>query len=214
VAHYEAQIIAPPAAPPSIQDQWRAEQRWAEHEHAYAETGPPAPLGPPCPRVPHTCPPVANNGGGYAQMAPPPPAPPPVRDDWRADERRAERAYAETPPPLPPPPHAERAPPPPAYADRERHDGYVYQRSESEHSSGWSYSEQDGQGRYQHWDDGDGRRPPPRPPCPRADHGCSADPPAYADGAAQWQDGSYGHVYPVAGRDAQGYLVWPGKTPQ
>jgi len=200
LADYDAQIIAPPPPPPSVREEWRAEQRRAEH--AYAEAGPPlapppADNGPPCPRIHHTCPPVSNYDGGYAQAAPPPPAPPPVREAWR-EERRDDRAYAETPPPAPPPAFAER------------HDGYAYQRSESEHTSGWSYSEQDGQGHYQHWDDGDGRRPPP--PCPR--QGCRADPPAYADAPGQWQDGSYGHVYPVAGRDAEGYLVWPGKTPQ
>jgi hypothetical protein len=36
----------------------------------------------------------------------------------------------------------------------------------------------------------------------------------YAAGAGVWTDGSYGPVYKVAGRDAYGFLVWPGKTPQ
>jgi hypothetical protein len=33
-------------------------------------------------------------------------------------------------------------------------------------------------------------------------------------GEHQWRDGSYGEVVQYAGRDAYGYLVWPGKTPQ
>jgi hypothetical protein len=33
-------------------------------------------------------------------------------------------------------------------------------------------------------------------------------------GEGQWRDGSYGEVVEYAGRDAHGYLVWPGKTPQ
>ncbi len=117
-----------------------------------------------------------------------------------------------------------------------------YDRTESRSDSGWTYSEQDGQGTSHSWNDtpppvhehsegywdgqGDGRSGPPCPP-PQGAYGCAgdspADPPhparrdppqAYADGAGQWQDGSYGQVYPVTGRDAQGYLVWPGKTPQ
>jgi hypothetical protein len=175
---------------------------------------------PPCPRVDHGCP-----QDGW------------TRDGWpRRDERRREQDYAETAPPAPPAPPAEEW-------DR-RHDvavthgGYVYDRTESRSDSGWTYSETDGQGAYQswndtppptrehreaYWDGRDGAGPPPCPP--QAAAGCGGDPPAdppprrdpppgYADGPGQWQDGSYGQVYTVSGRDAQGYLVWPGKAPQ
>jgi hypothetical protein len=33
-------------------------------------------------------------------------------------------------------------------------------------------------------------------------------------GDGQWRDGSYGAVTEYSGRDAHGYLVWPGKTPE
>jgi hypothetical protein len=33
----------------------------------------------------------------------------------------------------------------------------------------------------------------------------------YRSGGGQWQDGSYGAVSSYSGRDASGYLVWPGK---
>ncbi len=33
-------------------------------------------------------------------------------------------------------------------------------------------------------------------------------------GDGEWRDGSYGQVVEYAGRNAHGYLVWPGKTPQ
>ena len=45
------------------------------------------------------------------------------------------------------------------------------------------------------------------PPCPNA---CSGS--AYQQG--EWRDGSYGAVSQVSGRDAYGYLVWPGKAPE
>jgi len=86
--------------------------------------------------------------------------------------------------------------------------GYAYQRQETVHDSGWSYRE----------DDSDGRQAAP-PPC---DRGCDQGQgyaqsqgyaQGYANGGGQWQDGSYGAVYRYSGRDAGGYLVWPGKTP-
>jgi hypothetical protein len=103
---------------------------------------------------------------------------------------------------------------------------YSYDRSVSERSGGWSYSERDGQGHVEHWGDADrgdhlmadreraererAEHDVRRGPCPPSpEHGC-----AYASGGAQWQDGSYGAVYEVSGRDAHGYLVWPGKTPE
>ncbi len=36
----------------------------------------------------------------------------------------------------------------------------------------------------------------------------------FRPGDSEWRDGSYGEVVEYAGRDAHGYLVWPGKTPQ
>lgn len=47
------------------------------------------------------------------------------------------------------------------------------------------------------------------PPCPirRRPHG-----PLFAAGRGMWRDGSYGAIFHVAGRDAFGYLIWPGKT--
>ena len=35
---------------------------------------------------------------------------------------------------------------------------------------------------------------------------------AIAPGDGVWRDGSYGAVAEYSGRDANGYLVWPGKT--
>lgn len=200
---------------------------------------------PPCVRH-HDCPRPPRYDGGYAQTMPPlappapryedrfaqmtpPPAPPPPREGWWRSHHGMDDRYAEmAPPPAPPipaPPPRPVAPPvrvaPPAAYAYEEHGaaaGYAYQRRETEHSSGWSYSEADGHGHYQHWDDHDGARPPPpRPPCPQT-HGCPGPgqypPAAYANGAGQWADGSYGQVYEMTGRDAHGYLVWPGKNPQ
>ena len=106
--------------------------------------------------------------------------------------------------------------------------GYSIERHESERSGGWRYSEQNGQGRYQAWGDARRRRPCP-PSVPVASCGAAHAPSgyaqggyaqseyasgAYASGEGEWRDGSYGRVYPYSGRDAAGYLVWPGKTGQ
>jgi hypothetical protein len=202
-AHHDCPPAAPyvEAAPPLIQvappapgydhEAWLREQRRDAHEareDAYADRE-----APPAPPPPHLRPVPPPHDEGYREH--------------REDVGPPAYAYRE---------QREETAPPPAYAYREdqgeERQGYTYQRSESEHSSGWSYSEDDGQGQSQHWDDGDAHRPPP---CPRADHRCGpAAPPPYANGAAQWQDGSYGQVYGVSGRNAQGYLVWPGKSPQ
>jgi hypothetical protein len=116
-----------------------------------------------------------------------------------------------------PPPRVifERAPaPPPVYygwQDRDEHGGYAFERSESERSGGWSYSEQDGHGRYERWGD----VPHHHRSCPPQvveEGGCAAA--AYAERNSEWRDGSDGDVYRFSGRDAYGYLVWPGKTPQ
>jgi hypothetical protein len=135
-------------------------------------------------------------------------------------DRWHERDYAQAPPPhreLPPPPAlAERQQQyveHPAYVERDHGvtaDGraYAYERRESEQSSGWRYSDENGQVRSEHWSDGDGHRDGGRPPCAdRCDGGS-----AYQ--AGEWRDGSYGAVSAYSGRDAYGYLVWPGKSPE
>ena len=124
--------------------------------------------------------------------------------------------------PMPPPPPIP-APPPRAYAWQDRHAGGGYSEERSEGAGGWSYSEQDGQGRYRHWGDhfagepaqaladrGDDHRgyrgdhwadAPRRGPCPPStEHACTAG----GHGQAE--------VYETAGRDAAGFLTWPGKT--
>jgi hypothetical protein len=105
---------------------------------------------------------------------------------------------------------------------------------ESERAGGWRYSEVDGQGHYQHWGDhfagepawgdrddnwrDDGRRDgawrddvhgqryqaAPRYRCP---------PPVPASSCGAGPGAPVRHSdAPVAGRDAAGYLTWPGKT--
>jgi hypothetical protein len=178
--------------------------------HVYAETQVEAPLPPPLP-------------------APPPVHAPPPR-------------YVERQPPPPPAPEPAPHPSVRVYALQDGHSGYRYQESEqqSERAGGWSYSEQDGHGQYRQWGDrfagepdrdgradgryvegrrddghgdswygnGDGQRrwaqaqPRYRCPPPVPTNSCSAGPNApvrHADVA-------------VAGRDAAGYLTWPGKT--
>jgi hypothetical protein len=147
-----------------------------------------------------------------APPAPPPPVYVPACPDRcpRAEDHQAWREHHD---------YAEAAPParvyerreehygyvnaPPAYAEREeRHveHGYAYERRETEQSSSWRSG--DGHDRYVE------RHEERRGPCPPSpDHGCSA---AAPDG--RWQDGSYGAVYQYSGRDAYGFLVWPGKN--
>jgi len=145
------------------------------------------------------------------RQTPPPPCPQgcPGPEAWRhagPPPTMAERAP-------PPAPMAQRAPPAPpmpapearAYAWQDGHAGGGYSIQRSERAGGWSYSEQDGQGRYHHWGDhfagdpghgwGEGSRRPV--PCPQACGG--------PRGQAE--------VYETAGRDAAGFLTWPGKTP-
>ena len=152
------------------------------------------------------------------ERAPPPPpkiiiehapAPPPQIVFERAPAPPPQVIY-ERAPPCP-----ERCPPPAPRAhgwqDRAASRGYMVERQTRERSGGWRYSEQNGQGRYQAW--GDARRRRPCPP-PVAAAGC-AGAATYASGEAEWRDGSYGsygQVYRYSGRDAVGYLVWPGKT--
>lgn len=200
-----------------------ADEAWAEGHHGWRHDGPPH--GPPERHV-------------YAEtqveapLPPPLPAPPPVRVP---PPRYAER-------PLPPPLPAPEPPPAPrpsvhVYALQDGHSGYGYRGSEqqSERAGGWSYSEQDGHGQYHQWGDrfagepdgradgryvegrrddgdswygdGDGQRrwaPAPhyRCPPPVPTNSCSAGPNAPV---------RHSNVA-VAGRDAAGYLTWPGKT--
>jgi hypothetical protein len=107
-------------------------------------------------------------------------------------------------------------PPPGRYGWQDREGGgVVIERRERERAGGWRYDEENGRGHYQAWGDGRrGRRCPPRVP----EGSCSSDA-GYGSGAyessayesGEWRDGSYGSVRAYAGRDAQGYLVWPGK---
>ena len=136
-------------------------------------------------------------------------------------------------PPAPPPQIVfERAPAPPpqviyerapacpdrcptggyGWQDRREGGGYGVQRYESERSSGWRYSEQDGRSRYQAWGDQPQHRRGGCPPQVVEEGGCAAaGGSAYAEGEGEWRDGSYGRVTPYSGRDAYGFLVWPGK---
>jgi hypothetical protein len=116
----------------------------------------------------------------------------------------------------------DRCPPSAAYGweDRSEGAGYAIERRESERAGGWRYSQRDGQPpRYEAWGDAPRRRPcPPQVPENRCSGAAAyASSSAYASGAyesgeGEWRDGSYGRVYPYSGRDAAGYLVWPGKT--
>ncbi len=144
-----------------------------------------------------------------------PPAPPPQVVFERAPAPPPQVIY-ERAPACP-----DRCPPAPyGWEDRSEGAGYAIERRETEHAGGWRYSEQDGRGRYEAW--GDARRRHPCPPSvPEAScagaaayaSGAHASG-AYASGEAEWRDGSYGRVYEYSGRDASGYLVWPGKTGQ
>jgi hypothetical protein len=127
-----------------------------------------------------------------------------------------------------PPPQViyERAPacpdrcPSAAYGWQDRQEGahYAIERRETERAGGWRYSEHDGHGHYQAWGDAPRhRRCPPQVPENRcsgaagyASDGYASS--AYGSGEREWRDGSYGRVYEYSGRDASGYLVWPGKT--
>jgi hypothetical protein len=198
--------------------------------HAWAEAAPPSPQviveqAPPQPQqvIVERAPPPAPQV--IIERAPPPPpkiiiehppAPPPQIVFERAPAPPPEVIYERAPacPDRCPPP----APRAYGWEDRAEGGGYRVERQESEHSSGWRYSEQDGQRRYQAWGDAPRRRPCP-PPVPAASCAAAAAyaqggyaSGAYASGEAEWRDGSYGEVYPYSGRDAGGYLVWPGKT--
>jgi hypothetical protein len=87
---------------------------------------------------------------------------------------------------------------------------FGFQGRDSDSHGVWVFVDRDGERHYQHL--GEAHIAPP--PCPPPhDVGCTAGE-SFQSGDGQWRDGSYGAVYQYAGRDAQGYLVWPGKTPQ
>jgi hypothetical protein len=168
----------------------------------YAERrAPPPPVyyqPPPCP---DRCP------EHFTEAAPPPPIvhAPVCPDRCPETQRYVEHEhYAAPPPPAPERDYALRA--------QGQSGGYVYERRETEHEGGWSYSDQDGQRHYEQW--GDGARGGGCPPAPDRGCGAAAGQAAYVSGDGQWRDGSYGAVYRYTGRDAYGYLVWPGKTPE
>jgi len=193
-----------------------AEESW---EHA----GPP-----PCPEhAEHGCPPSHHE---WAEAPPPPqvivehapPAPQQVIVERAPPPPQQIIIEREAPPPPKviiehapaPPPRVifEQAPRPPCCREEGRAGGsYLYERHETERAGGWRYAEQDGQRHYESW--GDVPHHHHRCPPPVGEGGCSgAAGGAYASGEAEWRDGSYGRVYPYSGRDAYGYLVWPGKT--
>jgi hypothetical protein len=199
-------------------------------DEAWAQGGPPR-----CPERAEHCP-----GAWRHDMGPPPHAYVEQERLPPQPERRAPFEHAPVPPPpapperhvfvehvpVPPPP-----PPPPAYAWQDREGGAV-QVERSEREGGWSYSEQGGRGHYEHWGDFDGRdghmdrrwaegrdddggrwddgaeRARHCPPAP--EHGCGMVAEHHAD--HEWRGGGDGG-YRVAGRDAHGFLTWPGKTP-
>lgn len=170
-----------------------------------------------------------------AQAPPPPPqviiereAPPPPKIIIEHAPAPPPQIVFERAPPPPPqviyeraPACPDRCPPPAAYGwqDRQQGDGNVTYRSETERAGGWRYSQQDGQPpRYEAWGDAPRQRPCP-PSVPNSSctggaayaQGAQASE-AYASGEGEWRDGSYGRVASYSGRDAYGYLVWPGKT--
>ena len=87
---------------------------------------------------------------------------------------------------------------------------FGFQGRDSDSRGVWLFVDRDGERHYLHLGEGHGAPPPCPPP---HDVGCTAGE-NFQNGDGQWQDGSYGAVYQYAGRDAQGYLVWPGKAPQ
>jgi hypothetical protein len=112
---------------------------------------------------------------------------------------------------------AQAAPPPRpsvhGYAWNDGHSGYAIeaQGMRSEREGGWSYSDVNGHRSFHRWGDrfagepgmggGPGMGPPPGRPCPPAVPVCGGGGPPPEE------------VYEEAGRDAAGFLTWPGKTP-
>jgi hypothetical protein len=214
--------------PPSVRDDRRMIRQYAAAPPPAPIVAPPPPPAPP-ERIyvqPAPPPPVVVEVGPtpparvyVERVAPPPPPPqayappcpdrcPPAyeHDGWRDQQARAEapalterRAYAETAPPREYSGHyGYLTPPPGAYQHHEEHYGYTsqdhayaYERRETEQSSSWRSS--DG-----HYVERSDDRRGPCPPSP--DHGCSAA----GDG--------YGAAHQYSGRDAYGFLVWPGKS--
>jgi hypothetical protein len=194
-------VVAPPPAPPE-----RVYVQPAPPPPVVVEVGPTPPARvyvervapPPPPRAyappcPDRCP-MSDGHDGWREH----------HDDAQAPPAYGRRAYAET---APPPAYSGRvehygyitsqSAPTAGYERHEEHygyqdHGYAYERRETEQSSSWRSSD----GHYaEHHDDRRG----PCPPSP--DHGCSAV-----------ADGGYGAVQQYSGRDAYGFLVWPGKS--
>lgn len=130
-----------------------------------------------------------------------PPAPPPQIIFERAPAPPPRVIYERAPCP-------ERCEAPGRYGweGREQGGGVVIERRERERAGGWRYEEQNGRGHYEAWGDARRDRRCPRGGCERGEGYASS---GYESG--EWRDGSYGGVQAYAGRDAHGYLVWPGK---
>lgn len=174
-----------------------AKEAWAEGRH------------PPCPRH---CP--GHDGWRHAG---------PDRDHDFAQNAPVPHVDARPspPPPAPPPPHVH------AYAWHDGDSGYRddERELESQRAGGWSYSEVDGRGHYQRWGDrfdgepgGEGRFDGDRDH-DRDHHWAEGPqrcpPPVPASACAAGRDPAPRHAdVAVAGRDAAGYLTWPGKTEQ
>ena len=173
-----------------------ADQAWAEGRH------------PPCP---HAC---------------------PGPEVWRRGGRPDNHDYAQSrplPPPIEharPPPAPATPPPPRAYAwqgDRSG-DRYEERDEQSERAGGRRYSEVDGRGQYEHWGDhfagepgwrdrDDGRQDDGRSERHWAAPRYRCPPPVPASSCTAGPDAPVRHSdVAVAGRDAAGYLTWPGKT--
>ena len=191
---------------------------------------------PPCPR---RCPPAegwrhAGAADDHIYAASPPvesrplPEPYPPREAWRPAPQPPlappRLAYQR---PMPPPPPA--APPRPsvhAYAWQDAQSGTRFEADEqdSERAGGWSYSETDGHGEYRHWGDhfagepdfagrADGRHGDDRGERHWAQRRYRCPPPVPASSCSAGPDAPVRHAdVAVAGRDAAGFLTWPGKT--
>jgi hypothetical protein len=152
----------------------------------------PAPAPPPPPASP-------------VRASPPVPAAPPARayawQDNHSGHRDGERVD-----------QSERAPPRPlaqAWQDGHSRYGDDERVQERERAGGWRYSEVDGQGHYQHWGDHFAGEPQWRDRVENDRDIASRD-----DGFGERRfDAPVRHSGPpAAGRDAAGYLTWPGKT--
>jgi hypothetical protein len=209
----EEQLPPPPQAPGA--DAWR-DDHWQGHadhdaddDEAWAHPAHDGQVAPPPPRVPGSDAWRDGRWRGHADHAAVDAL---ARDDQRGDERPGYLDHR--------PPGRDHLAMDGYLTDRREaygargggHYGYLYQRDEQASSSGWSYSDVDGRVRERRWSEsdqggGDGQGGYASGWTGRDGHG----------GDTRWRDRSYsdssGDLYEYAGRDAQGYLVWPGKTP-